>query len=162
PMLTAIASHAHGAVDLADGDAHDALTRLREAAQVWQDLDAPYDLARVRMLVGLACRALGDEDAAALELDAAREGFERLGAVPDVARVDALIPEAAARETHGLSARELEVLRLVAAGKTNREIAVTLVVSEHTIARHVQNILTKLRVPSRTAATAYAFEHDLV
>jgi len=61
-----------------------------------------------------------------------------------------------------LTPRELEVVRLVAAGKSNREIASALKISEHTVARHVQNILGKLRLPSRTAATAFAFEHDLV
>jgi len=114
------------------------------------------------VLVGLACRALGDEDGAALELDAARSVFEELGAMPDLTRVSALMRSAAQSDTHGLSERELEVLRLVAAGKTNREIASALVVSQHTVARHVQNIFGKLGVSSRTAATAFAFEHELV
>ena len=113
------------------------------------------------MLIGLACRMLGDEDTAALELDNATTAFEQLGALPDLARVDTL-----ARRTelhpHGLTKRELEVLRLVAAGKTNRDIASELVVSEHTVARHVQNIFSKLDVSSRSAATAFAFEHRLV
>jgi ATP/maltotriose-dependent transcriptional regulator MalT len=158
-MLRAIAAHARGAVDLAGGDAHGALGALRNARQWWQELDAPYEVGRVRVLIGQACRALGDDDTAALELDAARAVFEELHASPDLARLDALD---APRDTHGLSARELEVLRLVAAGKTNREIAAALVVSEHTVARHVQNIFAKLRVSSRTAAGAFAFEHDLV
>ena len=111
--------------------------------------------------MGLACRALGDEDSAALELGAARAVFEQLGAAPDVARVDTHI-QSAAPDTHGLSPRELQVLRLVATGKTNREIATELVVSEHTVARHMQNIFGKLGVSSRTAATAFAFERDLV
>ena len=162
PMLAAIAAHVRGAVDLAEGDPQAALAALRSASRVWQELDAPYELARVRVLVGQACRAVGDEDTAAMELEAARDVFDRLGAAPDLARVDALTRRLEAPETHGLSARELEVLRLVAAGKTNREIASELVVSEHTVARHVQNIFTKLRVSSRTAATAFAFEHQLV
>ncbi len=114
------------------------------------------------MLVGLACRALGDEDGAVLELDAARGVFEELGAAPDLALVDSLSPAVIRGATHGLSERELEVLRLVAAGKTNREIASALVLSQHTVARHVQNIFGKLGVSSRTAATAFAFEHELV
>ena len=161
-MLEAIAAHARGAVELAEGDARAALVPLRHSWQVWQELEAPYEAARARVLIGLACRALGDEDSAALELEAARGAFERLGASPDLARVDSLTGRAAPADTHGLSPRELEVLRLVAAGNTNREIASTLVVSEHTVARHVQNIFTKLRVSSRTAATAFAFEHELV
>jgi DNA-binding NarL/FixJ family response regulator len=158
-MLRALAAHARGTVDLAGGDAQAALTALRRARQEWQELSAPYEVARVRVLLGLACRALGDDDTAALELDAARGVFEELHAASDIARLEALD---APRNTHGLSARELEVLRLVAAGKTNREIAAALVVSEHTVARHVQNIFAKLRVSSRTAASAFAFEHDLV
>jgi ATP/maltotriose-dependent transcriptional regulator MalT len=115
----------------------------------------------VRELVGLACRALGDEDSAALELDAARGVFEQLGAAPDLARVDSLLAKARG-DTHGLTERELEVLRLVAAGNSNREISAALVISEHTVARHVQNIFAKLNVSSRTAASAFAFGHDLV
>ncbi len=162
-MLGAIAAQAQGAVELADGDARAALVRLRRAWQVWQELDAPYEAARARLLLAAACRALGDEDTASLEFEAARRAFAELGAQPDLAQVDAFArsPDDAG-ETYGLTARELEVLRLVAVGKTNREIAAVLVVSEHTVARHVQNILAKLRVSSRTAATAFAFEHDLV
>jgi DNA-binding CsgD family transcriptional regulator len=162
PMLGAIAATVRGAVELAEGDAEAALFSLRRAWQVWQELEAPYEAARTRVLVGLACRALGDDDSAALELEAARDVFEQLGAAPDVARVDAHTVPAAPADTHGLSPRELEVLRLVAAGKTNREIASILVVSEHTVARHVQNIFAKVGVSSRTAAGAFAFEHDLV
>jgi len=162
PMLAALASHVRGAVELEAGDPQAALGALRQAWQAWQELDAPYEVARVRVLVGLACRALGDDDTAAFELEAARAAFDQLGAAPDSALVDSLTRETVAGDTHGLSARELEVLRLVAAGKTNRDIAATLVVSEHTVARHVQNIFGKLGVSSRTAATAFAFEHELV
>ena len=132
------------------------------ASRVWQELEAPYEAARARVLIASACRALGDADSAVLELEAARGAFEQLGASPDIARIDALTGRAAPRDAHGLSPRELEVLRLVAAGKSNREIAATLVVSEHTVARHMQNILTKLGVSSRTAAAAFAFEQNLV
>ncbi len=154
-------AYARGAVHLAEGEAQPALTALRLAAAVWQELEAPYDVARARLLVGLACRDLGDEDAASLELEAALATFERLGAVPDVARVATLVREDA-DDTHGLTPRELQVLRLVAAGKSNREIASTLVISEHTVARHLQNIFGKLDVSSRSAAGAFAFAHDLV
>ena len=114
------------------------------------------------MLVGLACRALGDAESAWLELEAAAAAFERLGAAPDAARLRGMVERDEANDRHGLTPRELEVLRLVAAGKSNREIATSLVVSEHTVARHLQNIFGKLSVSSRTAATAFAFEHDLV
>jgi DNA-binding CsgD family transcriptional regulator len=156
-MLDAMAAHALGAVHIAAGEPREALVALRRASEIWNALDVPYEIARTRVLVGGACRALGDEESGNLELDAARRLFERLGAKPDLARLEA--PTAAA---HGLSRRELEVLRLVAAGKTNREIAASLVISEHTVARHVQNIFAKLGLSSRAAATAFAFEHDLV
>jgi DNA-binding CsgD family transcriptional regulator len=162
PMLAAIAGYVRGAVELAGDDAPAALAALRHALQVWQELEAPYEAARTRVLVGSACRALGDDDTAALEFEAARGVFERLDAAPDLARVDALTGRVAAGAAHGLSPRELEVLRLIAAGKSNREIASALVISEHTVARHVQNIFGKLNVSSRTAAGAFAFEHDLV
>lgn len=157
PMLAAIVAHARGAVHVAEGEPHAALVSLRRAAETWHALDAPYEIARTRVVVGDACRLLGDEEAALLEHEAARSIFERLGAKPDLARF-----EAPAKDEHGLSRRELEVLRLVAAGRTNREIAATLVISEHTVARHVQNIFAKLGLSSRAAATAFAFEHDLV
>jgi DNA-binding NarL/FixJ family response regulator len=162
PMLAAIAAHVRGAVALAEGEPGDALAALRQAAQVWRELDAPYEVARVRVLIGVACRALGDEEGAALEHEASRTEFERLGAEPDLVRLDSLSRPAPRGNRHGLSDRELEVLRLVAAGMTNREIATELVVSEHTVARHLQNIFGKLGVSSRTAATAFAFEHQLV
>jgi DNA-binding CsgD family transcriptional regulator/tetratricopeptide (TPR) repeat protein len=160
-MIAAMVAYARGAVLLADDDPQAALTTLRGAWQVWEALEAPYEIARTRILISQACGALGDEEAAALELEAARGTFEVLGAAPDVARVDSLTT-GRPRETHGLSGRELEVLRLVAAGRSNKVIAAELVLSEHTVARHVQNIFAKLGVSSRAAATAFAFEHDLV
>ena len=160
--LRAVAGQARGAVLLAEGDAKAALSALRQAWMIWQQIEAPYDAARVRVLIGLACRELGDADAAEMELDAARTVFHQLGAVPDLARAEMLSRVAAPKATGGLSAREAQVLRLVAAGKTNRQIARELFISERTVDRHVSNIFVKLDVPSRAAATAYAYEHQLV
>jgi DNA-binding CsgD family transcriptional regulator len=142
---------------LADGDPPAALASLRHAQRIWLALDAPYEVARTRELIAQACSALGDDEAGMLELEASRDLFLRLGAAPDLARVSMR-----ASPGHGLSAREVEVLRLVASGKSNREIASTLVLSEHTVARHLQNIYAKLGLSSRAAATAFAFEHELV
>jgi DNA-binding CsgD family transcriptional regulator len=161
-MLGAMAGHARGAVDLAAGDAGAAAVALRRAARVWQQLEAPYEAARARALLGLACRALGDVDAAAFELEAARGVLAGLGAAPDLVRVESLTRRESPADVRGLTPRELEVLRLVAAGRSNREIASELVLSEHTVARHLQNIFAKLDVSSRTAASAFAFAHDLV
>jgi DNA-binding NarL/FixJ family response regulator len=157
----AVSAYAAGAVLLGEGDARAALASLRRACTAWQELEAPYEAARVRVLIGLGCRALGDRDSAELELDAARYVFEQLGAAPDLAQARALSRKAA-RAAGGLTAREVEVLRLVATGKTNRAIAADLVISEKTVARHLSNIFTKLGVWSRSAATAYAYEHDLL
>ncbi len=159
--LIALAAQADGAVALAEGDARTALPALRSAWQAWQELDAPYDAARARVLIAQACAGLGDEDTAALELDAARDTFFRLGAAPDLARIDSLTRKRG-RGDHGLTARELEVLRLIARGRSNREIASVLVISERTVARHVQNIFAKLRVSSRASASVFAAEHDLL
>jgi DNA-binding CsgD family transcriptional regulator len=162
PLLHALADTARGAVRLAEDDAGAALDALRRAGAVWQELEAPYDAARTRVLVALACRRLGDEETADLEFDAARWAFDQLGALPDRARVDALTAERQPRPDHGLTRRELEVLRLVAAGRTNRAIAAQLFISERTVERHVSNIFLKLGVSSRAGATASAYEHGLV
>lgn len=161
-VLGATAAQARGAVELAEGDAQAALGSLRHAFEVWQRVEMPYAAARVRVLVGLACRAVGDEDGGKLELEAARITFEALGAGPDMAVVDSLTRAVMPDHRHQLTPRELQVLRLVAAGKTNKAIAATLVLSEKTVDRHVSNIFIKLDVPSRTAATAYAYEHRLI
>jgi DNA-binding CsgD family transcriptional regulator len=158
----AIAAHACGAVDLAEGNAQAALASLRGACEVWQRIEAPYAVARVRELIGLACRALGDEDGAGLEIDAAKSTFKRLGAAPDLARIEALVKGAPCSHAHRLTPRELQVLRLVADGATNKAIAGKLCLSEKTIDRHVSNILTKLDVSSRTAATAFAYQRKLI
>jgi DNA-binding NarL/FixJ family response regulator len=162
PALRALADHARGAVLLTEGDAQAALVALRAAWQVWRELEAPYEAARVRVQVGLACRALGDEEAAAMELAAARTVFAQLGAAPDLERLEALMGRESASKVHGLTARELQVLRLLATGATNRAIASELVVAEKTVDRHVSNIFTKLGVSSRAAATAYAYQHRLL
>ena len=161
-VLSAQAVHARGAVALADGDAQAALGALRHAWQVWQQVEVPYLAARARVLMGLACRALGDEDGGRLELDAARAVFTQLGAAPDLAWVDSLRQRAPSERPQGLTPRELQVLRLVATGKTNKAIATELYVSEKTVDRHVSNIFSKLHVSSRAAATAYAYEHKLI
>jgi DNA-binding NarL/FixJ family response regulator len=161
-LLRALAAQARGAIMLADSDARAALGSLRRALSTWQDIEAPYEVARTRVLLGLACRRLGDDDAAALELEAARTVFEELGAGPDLTRVDSLVTSAPSKNGHGLSARELEVLRHVAGGKTNKEIATELVLSERTIERHVSNIFAKLGVSTRAAATAFAYEHQFL
>jgi DNA-binding CsgD family transcriptional regulator/tetratricopeptide (TPR) repeat protein len=162
PFLHAVAAHAAGVTLLAEGDASAALAALRRASAVWRELEMPYDAARTRVHIGLACRALGDQDTAALELDAARVAFDLLGARPDLARLAELVGVDGRKTAGALTARECEVLRLVAAGKTNREIGAQLVLSEHTVARHIQNIFAKLDLSSRAAATAYAYEHGLV
>jgi DNA-binding CsgD family transcriptional regulator/tetratricopeptide (TPR) repeat protein len=158
----AIAAQACGAVDLAEGDAQAALGSLGRAFEVWQRIEAPYAAARVRVLIGLACRALGDEDGAGLQLAAARSAFARLGAMPDLTRVERLMKGGAPADNHGLTPRELQVLRLVADGETNKMIAGKLCLSEKTVDRHVSNIFTKLDVSSRAAATAFAYRHKLV
>ena len=161
-MLEAMVAHARGAVDLNEGDARAALLSLRRAWRAWQELEVPYEVARVRVLLGEACRALGDEDSAALEFEAAHDIFEQLEAAPDVARVRSLAPYSKSVDAHGLTPRELEVLRLLAEGETNRAIAAELIVSERTVDRHVSNIFAKLGLSTRAAATGYAYKNDLV
>ncbi len=160
--LRAMSAHACGAVAIARGDPAGALTELRGALQAWHELGAPYQAARARVLVARACAALGDEDGGAIELESARSVFEQLGARPDLSRLRQLPTSGSLPSTHGLSRRELQVLRLVALGRTNKAIAAELVLSERTVDRHVSNIYAKLRVSSRAAATAYAYEHALL
>ncbi|APE21547.1 MULTISPECIES: LuxR family transcriptional regulator [Streptomyces] len=162
PLLRALADTAVGSVALARKGS-DALLPLRRALAGWLELRVPYEAAQVRMLLAAADRAAGDEEGARLELGAARAAFERLGAVPDARRAAALLTGGSRRRLPGgLTAREAEVLRLVAEGGTNKDIARTLVISEHTVARHLNNIFAKLGVGSRASATAYAYAHGLV
>lgn len=162
PLLGALAAQARGAVLMHEGDGQAALGALRQAWTAWQQLEVPYEAGRTRVLIALACRQLGDDESAEMELDAASWAFEQLGAEPDLAQARSLSLTEAAKPAGGLTGRELEVLRQVATGKTNRSIAADLFVSEKTVARHVSNIFTKLGLSSRAAATAYAYEHDLV
>lgn len=161
-VLEAQAAQAQGAVALAEDDARAALPPLRRAFEGWQHVEAPYEAARVRVLLGMACLALGDTEGGGLELEAARSVFERLGAAPDLAHIDGVDTELSTQRPHGLTPRELEVLRLVAAGKTNKAAAAELCLSERTIDRHLSNVFTKLDVSSRAAATAYAYRHGLI
>lgn len=157
--LDVMARHVRGAVLLAGGHAAKALEMLRGACERWQGLHAPYECARVRLLLARAYDLLGDSDAAARELDAAEVVFAHLGAAPDATTVVALRGKSLLPD--GLTPREAEVLALVAAGKTNREVATALSISRKTVARHLSNIFTKIEVSSRTEAAAYAFAHDL-
>jgi DNA-binding CsgD family transcriptional regulator len=149
-----------GSVQLAEGEITSALTSLRRATAIWQDLRLPYETARARVVFARALRAAGDENGARVAFRAAHATFEELGAASDAAEASALAA-GPVRLPAGLTAREAEVLRLVAAGKTNRDIAVELVISEHTVARHLQNMFAKLGVSTRAAATAFAYSHDL-
>jgi DNA-binding CsgD family transcriptional regulator len=162
PLLQALAEYATGVVLLAENEPQDALVLLRHAWIGWRALEAPYEAARARVAIASACRALGDEEGAEMEMDAARSVFEALAAAPDIGRVVELSQVGAPRAPGGLTAREVEVLSLIATGKTNRAIATELVISEKTVASHVSHIFTKLDLRSRAAATAYAYEHDLV
>ena len=169
-VLDAMAAHATGRVLLSEGDPAAALPRLRAAATAWQSLRMPYELARAAILVGRACSALDDCTTAALEFDNAQAIFRELGAGPDLEHLRALSAELTAASSPPtakagrtvLSNREREVLAQLTAGRTNREIAANLLISQHTVARHLENIYAKLGVRTRAAATAYAYEHDLV
>jgi DNA-binding NarL/FixJ family response regulator len=160
PALDATAATARGALRLAEDDVAGALDSLRHAISIWRELRMPYEAAGARTRYALALRRDGAEGDAASELRVAVAAFERLGAVTD-ARAAGQLLAGPVGLPGGLTARQAEVLRLVAAGKSNREIATELVISEHTVARHLQNMFMKLDVSSRSAATAFAFEHDL-
>jgi DNA-binding CsgD family transcriptional regulator len=161
-MLLASAAQARGAVELAAGDARAAARLLRHASQLWLGLEAPYEAARTRLLMAAACRSMRDDETAELELEAARAEFARLGAGIDLARAQRAPAVADAVGRHGLTPRELQVLRRLATGESNKAIAARLGLSRRTVDRHVSNLYAKLHVSSRAAATAYAYEHELV
>jgi ATP/maltotriose-dependent transcriptional regulator MalT len=161
-LLDALAAHYRGALELAEGKPDAALGTLRRAFEAWRQLEVPYEVARVRVLIAKACRILGDEEAAAVELDAARDAFSELRAAPDLARLDALARGTVCGAEHGLTKRELEVLHHVAAGRSNKAIARDLALSNRTVDRHLSNIFDKLAVSSRSAATAFAYRNRLI
>lgn len=161
-VLQAAARQACGAVAIAEGEAGTALVALREALALWLQVAAPYQAARCRELMARCCRALGDADGAAMELATACETFRRLGARPDLARIERERAPEGRDRTAGLTPRELQVLRLVAAGKTNKAVAAELAISEKTVDRHVSNIFDKLDVANRTEAASWAHRHGLV
>jgi ATP/maltotriose-dependent transcriptional regulator MalT len=162
PFVHAVSADVTGRVCLAEGDARAALGSLRRASTIWHEIDVPYEIGRVHVHIGLACRGLGDIDGGRVELETSRRLFAQLGATTDLERVTAMLDAPPSHANDGLTTRELEVLRLIASGKTNRRIATDLHISEKTVARHVSNIFTKLDLSSRAAATAYAFTHKLV
>jgi ATP/maltotriose-dependent transcriptional regulator MalT len=159
PVLSAAALSAQGRLQLARGDSSSACRTLQAALQQWQLLEVPYEVATVRLLLGQACRSCGDEEGAVRSLDLAAEIFDRLGAALDARHTRDLGTPSALPA--GLTAREAEVLRHVASGRTNKDIAAALFLSERTIARHLSNIFVKIGVTSRTAATAFAFENGI-
>jgi DNA-binding CsgD family transcriptional regulator len=160
--LRALARHGTGAVLLAEGKAKEALPELRESWRLWCELEAPYEAARARVQMARVYEALEDDESARLELESARESFAKLGATYDLGALDKEVKRRAPGNDAPLTVREMEVLRLVAKGRSNRNIADTLHISEKTVARHLSNIFTKLDLNSRTAAAAYAYDRGLL
>ena len=162
PSLVAAAAQATGTVLFAEGKMKAARALLREAWTIWQQLETPYESARVRVLLGRVCRRLDDEETARMHFDGARSAFRELGAAPDLIDLERLMATRSAGPFGALTNREREVLSFVASGETNRQIATALGISEHTVARHLSNIFNKLGTTSRTAASAFAHKHKLV
>ena len=162
PLLAAASAHAAGAVRLAEGDIESASTSLRQACETWRELEMPYEEAHTCVLLAAICEKRGDRDSRRLELETARRLFTQLDAVPCLARIAEQPERASPQRIGSLSEREAQVLRLLAAGKTNRAIADALFISEKTVARHVSNIFDKLGVSNRSGATAWAFQHNLI
>jgi DNA-binding CsgD family transcriptional regulator len=161
-LLSALSAHATGAVLLAKDDIAGASASLRSAWEMWRDLEMPYDEAQTRLLLAAICARRGDQDGRRLEIDAARRLFTELDAAPCLARIALESDRVGRRPIGTLSEREAQVLRLLAAGKTNRDIGEALFISEKTVARHVSNIFDKLGVSSRTAAAALAYQRNLI
>jgi DNA-binding CsgD family transcriptional regulator len=162
PLLTAASAHAAGAVLLAEGHIEGASTPLRQACEIWRELEMPYEEAQTCLLLADVCEKRRDPDGRRLEIETARGIFTQLRAEPSLARIAAQSERASHQRIGSLSEREAQVLRLLAAGRTNRAIAAQLFISEKTVARHVSNIFDKLGVSSRTGATAWAFQHNLI
>ncbi len=161
-LLHAMSARANGMALLAEQDAKQSLSELRRSWEIWCELDAPYEAARTRVFMAQACGAIDDCDAASLELELACEVFKKLGATPDLSRTRAISIKKTLKDESPLTIREIEVLKLIASGKTNRAIATALNISEKTVARHVSNIFNKLNISSRAAATAFAYENQFV
>ena len=162
PLLSATSAHAAGAVLLAEGDVAGASTSLRQALEVWRDLEMPYEEANTCVLLAAICEQRDDQDGRRLELDNARRLFKQLNAEPCLARITEQADRGTRSSIGSLSEREVQVLRLLAAGKTNRDIAKELFISENTVARHVSNIFDKMGVSSRAGAAAWAYQHNLI
>ena len=162
PLLSAASAHATGAVLLAEGDIEAASTSLRQACGTWRELQMPYEEAQTCLLLAAVGEKRGDQDGRRLEIETARRIFTQLKAEHWLARIAEKSERASPQRIGSLSTREAQVLRLLAAGKTNRAIADELFISEKTVARHVSNIFDKLGVSSRTGATAWAFQHNLI
>jgi DNA-binding CsgD family transcriptional regulator len=162
PLLAAASAHATGAVLLAEGDVERASTLLRQACETWRELEMPYEEGQTCLLLATVCERRGDQDGRRLEIETARRIFTQLRAEPCLARIAEQSERASHQRIGSLSERETQVLRLLAAGKTNRGIADELFISEKTVARHVSNIFDKLGVSSRAGATAWAFQHNLM
>jgi len=161
-FLLAVAACTQGAVLLAEGEAPVAVASLRQALATFRHLEAPYEAARVQVCLARAYRVQGNDESASHELQAAREAFRKLGAATDLAHIEELVDFPATSPAGPLTQREIEVVKLVASGITNREIANKLNISEKTVARHLNNIFNKLDLSSRAAATAYAYQHGLL
>ena len=162
PLLAAASAHAAGAVLLAEGDIGRASTLLRQACETWREMEMPYEEAQTSVLLAVVCEKRGDQDGHRLEIEKARRIFTQLRAEPGLARIVEQSAGTSHQRIGSLSEREVQVLRLLAAGKTNRAIADELFISERTVARHVSNIFDKLGVSSRAGATAWAFQHNLI